>query len=92
MFQNAMIGLSRHAIDRFKLRIDPTATVEQIVAYVRQSVPPTHIQRMMRQFDYTLDELFTMNKTVYAQHKHITFVLAKKRGKGRNQVAVITCF
>lgn len=92
MFDDVQIGVSKHAIERFRERIDPTAKASNIIDYLRRSTLPHHIQTTMRTYGYTLCQYLTIQNTLHFRYEHVTFVVRKKVHKGAKQICVVTCF
>lgn len=90
-FDSINVGITRHAVARFRERIDPTATVEQIRGYLRQAQPSERIRGEMREYGYSLFDVFVMYRKLTLRHLHISFVVAVCKGKGR-AVELVTCY
>lgn len=92
MFDDINLGVSRHAIDRFRERVDPTATSEQVIRYVRQSTPiPIDMDRMERENIDPIEHIARYGD-ILLRYLHVTFVAVRRRGKGARQIVVVTCY
>lgn len=89
MFDRVNVGVTTHAIQRFRQRIDPTATAKQIQDYVRQSRPSEQMLQVMRDFGYGVSELLFMYRSVEFHYLHATFIVTRGKGKA---VEVVTTY
>jgi hypothetical protein len=81
------ISITNHAFKRFRERIDPTATFEQIEEYVRQSEIKYNFGFIER---YGLPKTLQKQGKMRLHYKHVVFVVAKSKDKGRYAVNVVT--
>lgn len=78
--ENVKVELSNHAMRRFRERIDPTATKEQILGYFAEAVI---LDRDVWLRKFGLFGLLTVQGTVAAVYRYVKFLIKKsKAGRG----------